>query len=181
MKKYIIKIIKPYFNPKDSKLLEIGCGNGRFGKILGDLFLEYDGIDPFKLAIKEAIKENKHKNVIYKVGKAEQVPIKKKFDIIFYSFSFHFIKNFEKAFLEANRLLRPNGIIFILEPSQTPYNWKSGLLNKDSCLFSEDSFRRKVGDLVKAERAINKNDLFKIIFHEVKKHDIYILKKQKTS
>ena len=39
------------FSKKNSKILDLGCGNGRFGIVFSEMAVEYEGIDPMKECI----------------------------------------------------------------------------------------------------------------------------------
>ena len=128
----LINKFQKYMELSKTDLLEIGIGNGRFGSLLGNKVKHYSGIDPDVEYVRIA-KTNipKDADIIYKVGSAENIPFNKKFDILFYPFSWHFIGDFHKALEEANRVLRVNGVIVILEPTEEAKNWADSRLNKD--------------------------------------------------
>ena len=173
----IFEIIKKYKIPKNSTILEIGCGDGRFGSYLGNKFKKYRGTDPDKEYIYIAKKQNKLKNVFYKLGYAEKIPFKNKFDIVFFAFSWHFVKDFEKAIIEIKRILKKDGILIILEPSRKSSGWASPVLNKDSPLFNKLKYKNKILALKKAEEFLKCQNILKIIYQEIKESNIWVLKK----
>jgi len=147
------------------KILEIGIGRGRFGILLGKKFRYYYGIEPNKELLKIA-RKNKEENVIYKWGKAENIPFNKKFDIVFYALSWHFIKDFDKVLSEALRVIKRKGIIIILEPTEKTKYWKDSRLNKSSKNFDENVFNKKIIKLKKGQKIILNQKIFTILENE---------------
>jgi len=177
---FFISKFKKYVDLSNSNLLEIGVGNGRFGFLLGKEVKNYFGIDIDKEYVKIAkINIPKNAKVFYKVGNAEKIPFKKKFDIIFYPLSWHFIRNFRKALEEAKRVLNKNGIVAILEPSKKVKKWASPLLNKDSPEFNKILYERKLNDLRRGREAILKQNFFEVLedeYYPKTKLNFYVLK-----
>ncbi len=182
---YLTNKFSKYKDLSDSNILEIGIGNGRFGLLLGDKFKQYFGIDVDEDYIKLA-KENipESAKIFYKIGDAEKIPFRRRFDILFYSQSWHFINNFSKAIKQANRVLKDSGIIAILEPTDKSGGWGDPRLRKDSPEFSEASYQRKLQDLKKGRNAILNQKTFEVLEDEFDSNvnsRFYILKKkQKT-
>ncbi len=162
---YLIQKIKDQIKPDSSELLEIGCGNGRFGKLLAKYFLRYYGIDKNKGLIEEALL-SKSENSEYKFGEAESIPFNKKFGIVFFSLSWHMIKNWDLVLKELKRVIKDGGIILILEPSKYTTNWASSKLKKASSDFNENLLNKKLDELEKAENFLKKQKLFNIIFED---------------
>ena len=164
---YLIKWINKYLNLSKSSLLEIGIGNGRFGFLLGKEVSHYYGIDVdleyVKIAKTNILPNSK---ITYKVGNAEEIPFNKKFDILLYANSWHFIMSFEKALKEAERVLKSNGVVIILEPSENTKNWGSPKLRQDSPEFNELVYKKKLENLKKAKQAILNQNIFKIVEQE---------------
>ena len=152
-----------YVNIDTCDLLEIGCGNGRFAALLGPKINSYTGVEPDEEYLNIA-KETTSENVKakYYEGKAEDVPLTKKFDVILYAFSWHFIQDFDKAILEAKRLLKKQGIMVIYEPSNKTKKWASSRLTIGSKNFDERLYKKKLSDLERGRKAmskLNKNGL----------------------
>ena len=101
-----------YFKLKD-KVLDLGCGNGRFYQFLKNV--RYTGIDNSSELIKIA-KEN-HPQADFKVGDALDLPfLDNSFDIIFSMAVLHHIpsKELRGRFLkEARRVLKEKGILVL--------------------------------------------------------------------
>ncbi|MCH7850793.1 MAG: class I SAM-dependent methyltransferase [Nanoarchaeota archaeon] len=174
---YIEGILSKYVSLGESKVLEIGCGNGRFGVVLGGRVGSYSGIDPDKEYIEIARKNFSEIN--YKVGSAEDIPFDEKFDVLFYSYSWHFILDFDEAYSEMRRVLDDDGIVFIMEPKGEDSNWASPVLNRGTPEFNEDLLKRKLKDLERGRKAILENNYFDVVEEIDERSKIYLLKKKK--
>ena len=119
-KKDMINWMAPF--PK-KKLIDMACGTGDVGK----LFLEstsYEGkvlfVDPNSKMIKKGIARlKKHKNISWKKGSAEKIPVPNNcFDYYCISFGLRNTKNINKSLKEAYRVLKPGGRFLCLEFSK---------------------------------------------------------------
>ncbi|HLC77767.1 MAG TPA: class I SAM-dependent methyltransferase [Candidatus Nanoarchaeia archaeon] len=184
LRDYLLDKFSKYVNLDNCELLEVGCGNGRFASLLGPKIKSYSGIEPDKEYLRIA-KETTPRNVNAKYyhGKAEDISItNKKFDVILYAFSWHFIKDFDKAINEAKRLLKKEGIIVIYEPSKDTNNWASSKLRKGSKDFDEKLHKKKLLDLEGGRRAISKLEGLFVAEEEVdneEKPNLWVLKASK--
>ena len=161
---FLIGKFSKYVSLPNSDFLEIGIGNGRFGYLLGERVAHYYGIDVDEEYVRIA-KTNvpQEVKVTYKVGDAEEIPFERKFDVVFYAQSWHFIKNFQKAFKGAERVLKLRGIVAILEPSENSKNWASPKLRHDSPEFDEKLYQEKLQDLQRGRSAILGQSLFDVV------------------
>lgn len=151
--------IKDYFQ-KDMHVLEIGCGTGRLSFALAHLVKRWHAVDPSEDSITEAKRlrsRYKHRSKIsFKVAQGENTgfkrrfykPLKKKFDIVFFSFSLHFLENPLLGLEEAYRVLKPGGRVIILEPEK-----KSYFMTLFS-MIDADSHIKKVNLIADMEKAI---------------------------
>ncbi len=96
---------------RNSRVLDIGCGTGRFTLMLAKITsAEVYAVDPSEDMLDEAKKKDKKKKVTWRKGTAEKLSFPNEyFDCVFMTFVFHQIKNRKKALAEIYRLLRPNG------------------------------------------------------------------------
>ncbi len=154
---YLLNKFKKYVNLDSCDLLDIGCGNGRFATLFGSKIKSYTGIEPDEEYLKIA-KETTPKDAKaeYFKGRAEKILLSKKFDVIFYGFSWHFIQDFDKAIKEAKRLLKKDGIIVIYEPSRETKKWANSKLTRGSEDFDEEMYNLKLLDLEKGRMNISK-------------------------
>ena len=93
----------------NKKILDLGCGSGRYTKLLLNKEAKVWAIDPSEKMLEIAQRENKE--VIFKKGTASKIPFKTNFfDIVISSLVIDHIKYIDKAFREVNRILKNNGI-----------------------------------------------------------------------
>ena len=103
-----------YVIPGD-KILDLGCGNGRFFELLKDKDVNYIGVD-FSEKLIEIAKE-KYPKVKFQVADALDLPFPNNyFDRIYSIAVLHHIpsREFRLQFLkEARRVLKPNGLLIL--------------------------------------------------------------------
>ncbi|MBD0372070.1 MAG: methyltransferase domain-containing protein [Pyrinomonadaceae bacterium] len=99
---------------KVGKILDLGCGTGRFTSALGETFqCPVIGVEPSAAMLEIAIARNEP-NVEWKQGQAESLPLEAEtVDLIFMSQVFHHLVEPERALLEIHRVLRPAGFLVI--------------------------------------------------------------------
>ena len=180
LRNHILSKLNKYKNTKECNLIDIGCGNGRFAVLLHDFVKSYSGIDPDKeyllLANREK-KKRKLKNVTFKLGSAGNISFDKKFDIVLYTFSFHFIKEFNEAMKELSRITKDDSIILIVDPSENKNNWSDPRLNKNSPLYVKEMRNKKIIQLKRARKYLESQKQFKIIDFEKSITNFWTLKK----
>ena len=111
-----IKFIKKSLTDlENKKILDIGCGNGK-DILLFESMKAYDvyWIDTSEFMINEAKKNVSKPNNLF-VGNIEKTIFKDKFfDIVIGRFSFHYLKNYDKAYHELSRILKKNGLLILV-------------------------------------------------------------------
>lgn len=96
-------------------ILDLGCGTGISSRQLAKRRSSIIGCDVDVDMLAHASKE-KYKNIKYVMGDAEKLPfLKQSFDAITMFTSFHWFTT-KKALSEIKRVLKPNGIVFIIQP-----------------------------------------------------------------
>jgi ubiquinone/menaquinone biosynthesis C-methylase UbiE len=132
----ITQTINRLYKPK---ICEVGCGSGQFSKELSKrLTNEHDfyGID-----ISEVILEYYPFNKIN--ASAFNIPVEENFfDVICYPASLHHLYPFEEAIKEMDRILKPDGFFYCLEPNY--YHLHRFLIMKNKFIYQ---FFRKANDV----------------------------------
>lgn len=101
--------------PKKNSLIDIGGGYGRFIETYTKIFKKCLLIDPSEKLLELAKKkQDKFKNIFFKQGKAEKLPVKaNQFDVVLMIRVIHHLPQLEKAFKEAHRVLKPGGFLIL--------------------------------------------------------------------
>jgi ubiquinone/menaquinone biosynthesis C-methylase UbiE len=106
--------IREFGSLEDKTVLEVGCGNGRISSLMADKTKRLIGIDPDDETIRQA-----HRNIPgedFMVASGENLAFKDEvFDLVIFTLSLHH-QNGKKAISEANRVLRREGLILVVEP-----------------------------------------------------------------
>lgn len=98
---------------QEKSVLDLGCGAGGMSKY----FVEKGAskvlaLDISKNMITHAKEINSDEKIQYKVlGMEDIAKIKEKFDVVFSSLAFHYVKDFGKLMQDISKLLKPNGIL----------------------------------------------------------------------
>jgi ubiquinone/menaquinone biosynthesis C-methylase UbiE len=96
------------------KILDLGCGTGRFTAALGRAFeCSVIGVEPSRAMLNVAASQ-REPNVEWKQGHAEKIPLQNEaVDLVFMSQVFHHLVQPERALREINRALTPKGYLAI--------------------------------------------------------------------
>jgi ubiquinone/menaquinone biosynthesis C-methylase UbiE len=119
LKFWSIRIADYGFIDKGSKVLDIGCGTGRFTIMLSKISnAEIHAIEPSVDMLSEAVKKDKQNLICWNKGQAENLPFPNEFfDCVFMTFVFHQIKDRGKVVAEMHRVLKPKGKCIIMTTS----------------------------------------------------------------
>ncbi len=136
---------------KNSKVLEVGCGDGRSIKDILEITLNIKGIDYDQKAVDSAVKNfQNYPNIKFSKAEATNLPFKdKEFDFVLCLTTFaNFADSKYKAIEEMKRTLKDNGKIII-------------------SVFSEDAFEERMKIYIKVNAKIKEiiNNK-KVIFEE---------------
>ena len=105
-------MIQRILDKKPQNILDIGCGEGRFCRLLGKKGIQVTGVDPVRPFIEHAA--NRDPGGIYECGFAENLPFPdESFDLAVFYLSLIDITDLSAAIGEATRVLRPGGKILI--------------------------------------------------------------------
>ena len=92
--------------------LDVGCGEGRFCRMLADLGIATVGVDPVEAMIQEA--HVRHSGGTYHVGFAESLPCEDDaFDLVVAYLSLIDIDDLDAAVAQMTRVLKPGGRLLI--------------------------------------------------------------------
>ena len=114
-KKIVFNEIKKTFNTKKKiRVLDLGCGTGRFSLFLSSLKnIELYGVDPSTdmLGICKKEFDRKHRKIILKIGDTENIPLRDDFfDVVICFRVFIHIKEYQNSLREIFRILKKDGI-----------------------------------------------------------------------
>lgn len=101
---------------KGKKVLDVGCGEGRYGRRLARQEAIVAGVDPVELFINRA--KTLHPEGDYRIGFGEALPFEKQeFDIVLSYLALVDIPDYKSAIDEMARVLRPGGGLFYVTVS----------------------------------------------------------------
>jgi ubiquinone/menaquinone biosynthesis C-methylase UbiE len=107
-------LFNDYLKPKE-KILDVGCGNGRFYELLKDKGIEYFGVDISEKLIE--IAKSKYNGVDFRVGDALKLPFADDFfDKVYAIALLHHIPSKEfrlKVLRETKRVLKNKGLLIL--------------------------------------------------------------------
>lgn len=99
---------------KGKKILDVGCGTGRYSVPLAKKGAEVYGIDISEGMLKAAKRKSKGLNTKYQLSDMRKIPYKDEtFDKVISSLAIDHVKDYEKAILEILRVTKKGGKIII--------------------------------------------------------------------
>lgn len=119
-------------------LLDIGCGGGKFTRLMAQRGMRATGIDPKDEAIAEAraLAAKAGLQIDFQTGRAESLAFADgAFDIVVFSNSLHHMSDCRLALAEAVRVLAPGGSLYVMEPvAWGSYHAATKLVNDESAV-----------------------------------------------
>ena len=177
------QFIEPQIKLENSSVLEIGAGNGLMTYSLAPFTKLYTAIEPSEHMIKSGRELNKNyfklKNVEWIKGKGEDLSknLYNKYDLVIFLHSFHFLSDYNKGLNKALLALKPNGLLWIIEPNK---KFAVSTLQPDHKDFNEKMYNDK-REILKQARHFLKSEATKDlqILHYSKKDDkvMFVFKK----
>lgn len=113
------------FVPKNTKVLDYGCGSGDFLRYIAPDIIEGVGVDLDQELVSQAARQNKYSNIRYICADARSyLPFPRNtFDVITALGVLEHVGPEQKYMEEFYRVLRPGGQIVIDVPSKGPFRW----------------------------------------------------------
>lgn len=165
---YLVPRLSRHVDLANSHLLEIGCGSGHLAEVLAPKVRLYTGIDIDPRALREA--RNLYgllPNVYFRYANAEAIDAGNVlFDVVLYGLSFHMIRDRQKSLQESLQVLKPSGIVAVLDPREDATTWSDPLLRRDSPQFSPDILERKILDIRQASSFLEEQKLLDVVEYD---------------
>lgn len=110
-----MRTISSLIEEQPTKILDLGCGTGRFTQDLATYFnAEVIGVDPSAKMLEQAEAKRTDSRVRYEAGRGEAIPLANdSVDLIFMSMVFHHFVDQLQAASECHRVLREKGTVFL--------------------------------------------------------------------
>ncbi len=131
-----VKIATAELQGLGSKVIDLGCGEGKFTRGLCTQFADVTGLDVKERKIAYANDKAREEGVSAKfiAGSADAIPFgDAHFDAVIFSNSLHHMPNPAAALQEALRILRKGGLLYIMEPVP------SGNYHDATCLVNDET------------------------------------------
>jgi len=129
---------------RSGAVLDIGCGPGTFTRSLTALFAAVSGIDinPKSIAKAQAGAAEAGRTVDFRVASGDALPYADgSFDTAIFSNSLHHMPDIAAALREARRVLRPGGLLYVMEPVPAGGFHEGTKLVSDETLVRADAYR----------------------------------------
>lgn len=129
------------------KALEIGCGIGKTTYLLAKKYskLKIIAIDYDKEQIQKAKKNKNLRSIKFLQGDATSLKFKdSSFDYVIESTVFHHIEDYSRAINEVHRVLKKDGVFYLIDISKYFFLWPIRLLFPPESYFSKKEFINKL-------------------------------------
>lgn len=130
--------------PSGTRFLDVGCGEGRFVRMLSARGLSGVGLDPSETLIATARARDPRGE--YRLGRAEELPFgAAEFELVVFYLSLCDVPDLVAAIAEATRVLRPGGRLLIanLSSLNTAGVWKRNLFGHARHYAIDDYMRER--------------------------------------
>jgi len=130
------------------RVLEIGCGNGKYGRLLHDHVDSYVGVDVDEEYLLAAM-EGHAKNEWYVNAFCPELPFNGPFDVVLFGRSLHYSytrnrpRELDRLLKDTRRILHPEGICIVVEPNEEITKWNAPILQPGHENFIPKSYHSK--------------------------------------
>lgn len=123
LRRHIAQVLRTVELNSSDRVLEVGCGMGRYTLLLADLKVNVTGLDLSHVLLKRLLEYNAGRYMIpLLAADLEHPPVEppQGFDIVIGFFTLHHLYSLSKGLNGIRYLLKPGGWVVFLEPN--PYN-----------------------------------------------------------
>ncbi len=135
------KIAAEIFATRRARVIDIGCGEGKFTRALTAHFDEVHGVDvkASSIAKAQAAAQAENKDVQFQVASGEALPFADgSFDVVVFSNSLHHMPDPARALAEAARVMKSGGLLYVMEPvASGNYHEATKLVNDETIVRRE--------------------------------------------
>lgn len=120
-----VEVLHKFVTVQDKTVVDVGCGDMTFSKIVAAAGAQVLAIDPDPVQAEKNRASVPPQGIIFEESGADSIPAAdQSVDGIFFSYSLHHIPEqlYSDIFEEAIRVLKPDGFIYVIEPTDCPLN-----------------------------------------------------------
>ncbi len=120
-----LDVIRRFVSLKGLHILDIGCGDMGFTRQLTEAGASALGIDPDSRQAEKNRAATAERGLKFEQAGADAIPVADQtFDGVFFAYSLHHIPEalYGKVFSEVERVLKPEGFLYVIEPTDCPLN-----------------------------------------------------------
>ncbi len=173
------EIVKELLVLDGRRVIDVGCGEGRFTRALAAEGAEVFGIDVNDAALAAASAAPGGRNVTYMLGRGEDLPFDDaSIDVVVYSNSLHHIDadKMDQALGEAARVLKPDGRLCIIEPLAEGSYFEAMRMVKD-----ETEVRAKAYEALSKAEALGLENETELVYDEPRRFESYEVFRERQS
>ena len=114
-----VEMLERLVPPSGKDLVDVGCGGGALVRAMTERGARVTGVEISESQMAGAVEQDNGRGARYLVGRAERLPLgDASADIVVFMRSFHHVPRglLGAALLEARRVIRPGGAVYVAEP-----------------------------------------------------------------
>lgn len=142
------KIVGELLAQQTGSALDIGCGDGKFTRLLATRFKNVSGIDvkANKIADATASALAAGQSIDFRTASGDAIPYADStFDVVAFSNSLHHMPDPGAALREAQRVLKPGGKLYVMEPVPAGNYHDATKLVNDETVVRTEAYRELLG------------------------------------